>query len=120
VQNVINLDEDFESVMSKSKRKWEKRKQKLREKEQDHLLFNSTILEKQLSNQSSASKSHAHAISKPSSATSDTTLTEAKNKPTKAAKKDAQDVRTVITGHEPSPQAVANVRDVLVYDVPSS
>jgi cell division protein FtsN len=122
MQNVINLDEDFEPVMSKSKRKWEKRKQKLHEKEQDHLLSYSTVLEKQSSNQSSSSKSRAHVISKLSSSTSGkTTLTETKNKPTKAAKKDVQDARTVITGHdEPSPQAVANVRDVLVYDVPSN
>jgi hypothetical protein len=34
VQNVINTDEDFEPVMSKSKRKREKRKQKLRKKKQ--------------------------------------------------------------------------------------
>jgi hypothetical protein len=121
VQKVINTDEDFEPVISKSKRKWEKRKQKLREKEQSNLLSDSTILEKQPSNQSSASKSRAHASSKSSTSTSDkTTLTETKNKPTKAAKKDAQDARTVITGHEPSPQAAANVKDILVYDVPSS
>jgi hypothetical protein len=121
MQNVINTDEDFEPVMSKSKRKREKRKQKLRKKEQNHLLSNSTVLEKQLSNQSSASKSHTYASSKPPSSTPNkTTLTETKNKPSKAAKKDAQDACTVITGHEPSPQAVANVRDILVYDVPSS
>jgi hypothetical protein len=121
VQNVINTDEDFEPVMSKSKRKREKRKQKLREKEQGHLLSDSTVLEKQPSNQSSSSKSCAHATSKPFSHTSDkTTLTKTKNKPTKTAKKNAQDARTVITGHEPSPQAAANVRDILVYDVPSS
>jgi hypothetical protein len=105
VQNVINPDDDFEPVMSKSKRKREKRKQKLCEKEQGYLLTNSTVLEKQPSNQFSASKSRAHTSSKPSSSTSDkTTLTETKNKPTKAAKKDVQDARTVITGHEPSPQ----------------
>jgi hypothetical protein len=121
VQKVINTDEDFEPVMSKSKRKREKRKQKLREKEQSNLLSDSTVLEKQPSNQSSASKSRAHAPFKSLTSTSDKiTLTETKNKPTKAAKKDAQDACTVITGHEPSPQAVANVRDILVYDVPSS
>jgi hypothetical protein len=121
VYKVINTDEDFEPVMSKSKRKREKRKQKLREKEQGNLPLNSTILEKQPSNLSSASKSRAHTLSKSLTSTSDkTTLTETKNKPTKAAKKDAQDACTVITGHEPSPQAVANVRDILVYDVPSS
>jgi hypothetical protein len=121
VQKLANMDEDFEPVMSKSKRKQEKRKQKLREKEQGYLLSNSTVLEKQPSNQSSASKSRAHTTSKPSSFTSDkTTLTKTKNKSTKAAKKDAQDARTVITGHEPSPQAAANIRDILVYNVPSS
>jgi hypothetical protein len=84
-------------------------------------LSNSTVLEKQSSTQSSASKSRAHAISKPSSHNSEkTTLTETKNKPTKAAKKDAQDARTVITGYKPSPQDAANVRDILVYDIPLS
>jgi hypothetical protein len=92
VQNVINTDEDFEPMMSKSKRKREKRKQKLHEKEQGYLLSNSTILKKQPFNQSSTSKSRAHTKSKPSSSTSDkTTLTETKNKPTKAAKKNVQD-----------------------------
>jgi hypothetical protein len=36
-----------------------------------------------------------------SSSSAKTTLTETKNKPTKAAKKDTQDAQTVITGHEP-------------------
>jgi hypothetical protein len=121
IHKVINTDEDFELVMSKLKRKQEKRKQKLHEKEQGNLPPNSTVLEKQPSNLSSASKLRAHTTSKSSSSTSDKTiLTETKNKPTKAAKKDAQDARTVITGHEPSPQAAANIRDILVYNVPSS
>jgi hypothetical protein len=50
VQKIINTDKDFKPVMSKSKRKQEKKKQKLREKEQGNLLFNSTVLEKQPSN----------------------------------------------------------------------
>jgi hypothetical protein len=90
VYKVINTDEDFEPVMSKSKRKREKRKQKLSKKEQGNLSSpNSTILEKQPSNLSSALKSRAHTSSKSSSPTSaKTILTETKNKPTKAAKKD--------------------------------
>jgi hypothetical protein len=90
VQNVINTDKDFESVMSKFKRKREKRKQKLRKKEQGYLLFNSTILEKQFSNQSSISKSRVYATSKFSSPTLDKIiLIKSKNKPTKVAKKNA-------------------------------
>jgi hypothetical protein len=90
VHKVVNTDEDFEPVMSKSKRKREKRKQKLSKKEQGNLSSpNSTILEKQPSNLSSALKSRAHTSSKSSSPTSaKTILTETKNKPTKAAKKD--------------------------------
>jgi hypothetical protein len=72
-------------------------------------MYNSTVLEKQPSAQSSALKSRAQATFKPSSTSNKTTLIETKNKPTKAVKKDAQNARTVITGHEPFPQAIANV-----------
>jgi hypothetical protein len=48
------------------------------------------------------------------------TFTKTNNKSTKAAKKNVQDVQTVITSYKPSGQAVVNIRDIIVYDIPSS
>jgi hypothetical protein len=85
----IPADEDFESVINKSKRKQEKRKQKLCKKKQGNLSLNSTILEKQSSTQFTSFKSRIQITSKVAFLSSTkTTLTEFKNKPTKAMKKD--------------------------------